>query len=216
MRPISREEARDYDLRCEREWGIPGLILMENAAIGIAREILASSLPPGPAAIVCGPGNNGGDGFAVARHLALRGVETRLHLLVPEDAYREGSPAAIQLRIARSMRIPRLSGLSFEGAALVVDAIFGTGLAREVREPYRGAIRAINESGRPVVAVDLPSGLDANSGRPLGLAVRATLTVTMVAPKLGFYLADGPAHVGEVRVVGIGAPAPGGDLPTAP
>lgn len=180
---------------------------MENAAIGIAKAILGHfGGVGGPVALVCGPGNNGGDGFAAARHLANAGVEVRLHLLVPQEAYREGSDAAINLSIARAMGLPLLSDLDFAGAALLVDGIFGTGLTRDARDPYRSAITAINAAGRPVVSIDVPSGLDANTGAVLGVAVRATLTATMAAPKAGFRLAEGPSHTGEVVIVDLGIP----------
>ena len=190
------------------ELGIPGIVLMENAARGIAdlvRERLGSS-PGGPVAIVCGPGNNGGDGFAAARHLSNAGVDVRLHLVVPADAYPDDSDAGQNLRIVRAMGLPLREDVDLEGAAIVVDAVFGTGLTRPVREPYLSAVRAMGNAGVDVVAVDVPSGLDANTGAILGAAVRAAVTATMVAPKAGFALGEGPRLTGEVRVVDIGVP----------
>jgi NAD(P)H-hydrate epimerase len=157
-------------------------------------------------AVVCGPGSNGGDGLAAARHLANRGIDVRLHLALPADAYRDGSDAATNLAIVRAMGIAVAEGGSLGRPALVIDALLGTGLSRDVRDPLRAAILEINAAGCPVLAVDVPSGLDANTGRVLGAAVRATVTATMVAPKVGFRLLDGPAHVGDVVIVDIGVP----------
>lgn len=190
------------------DFAIPGIVLMENAARGISEALLARySVDRGPIAVVCGPGNNGGDGFAAARHLANAGRSVRLHMAVPAEAYADGSDAAINLAIARAMGLPLADHADFKDAGLVVDAVFGTGLTREVREPYRALLEAINAASAPVASVDLPSGLDADSGAVLGTAVRADLTLTMVAPKIGFALADGPDHVGDVIVVDIGAPS---------
>ena len=191
-----------------REYGISGLVLMENAARGIAAVALAElRARPGLVAIVCGPGNNGGDGFAAARHLSNASVEVRLHLTVPPEAYTEGSDPAINLRIAQAMEIPLRSDLDVGDAALVLDAVFGTGLSRDVEGPLRDVLETLNAAGAPILAVDLPSGLDADTGAVLGACVRASVTATMVAPKLGFTRGAGPAHVGRVEVVDIGAPA---------
>lgn len=189
------------------ELHIPGVVLMEHAAIGISAAAL-EVLPGGTGhvAIVCGPGNNGGDGLAVARLLANRGTSVSLHLAVPADTFREGSDASTNLAIARAMGVPIREDLELGRPALILDALFGTGLARDVREPFRSAIRAMNDASCPVLAVDVPSGLDANTGQVLGEAVRAAVTATMVAPKTGFGLAEGPAHVGRVVVVDIGTP----------
>jgi len=207
VRFLSREQARELDRIAIEDLLIPSLLLMENAAIGIAGA--ARRLLPGAAgavAVICGPGNNGGDGFAAARHLANAGAKVRIHLLVPPEVYREGSDAAVNLAIVRALRLPLRSDLDFGETDLLVDAIFGIGLAREPKDPYRSAIHAINSSGRPVVAVDVPSGLDANTGEPLGVAVRATVTATMAAPKVGFRLREGPLHTGQVTVVDMGIP----------
>ena len=207
MRALTREQIREIDRVATEELRIPGIILMENAAIGVAAaalELRAGN--PGPVAIVCGPGNNGGDGLAAARHLANRGIDVRIHLALPADAYRDGSDAATNLAIVRAMEIPVHEDLEFGHPALVVDALLGTGLVRDIREPFRTGVLAMNACGCPVLAVDLPSGLDANTGEVRGEAVRATVTATMVAPKAGFSRNAGPAHVGRVVVVDIGIP----------
>jgi NAD(P)H-hydrate epimerase len=189
------------------DYAIPGLLLMENAARGIA-QIATRMCPDGSTvAIVCGPGNNGGDGFAAARHLANFGYRPRLHLAVPPDSLKSGSDPAVNFTIASAMGIPIRETMDVGDAGLVLDAVFGTGLQREVREPFRSVLESIRNAGCPVLAVDLPSGLDADTGAVLGICVRADVTATMVAPKTGFLSGEGPAHIGRVEVVDIGAPA---------
>jgi len=207
VRALTREQIREVDRIATEELRIPSLLLMENAAIGIAAIALGMGpFGSGRVAIVCGPGNNGGDGLAAARHLSNRGLDVRVHLPLTADAYRDGSDAATNLAIVRAMDIPLLEDLQFESPALVIDALLGTGLVREIRDPFRAAVAAMNDSGCPVLSVDLPSGLDANTGQVLGSAVRASVTATMAAPKVGFETREGPAHVGRVVVVDIGVP----------
>jgi len=206
VQALTREQGREIDRIATEELRIPGLLLMENAAIGIAAAVLELGAGRGPVAVVCGPGNNGGDGLAAARHLRNRDLDVRVHLVLPADAYRDGSDAATNLAIVRAMGIPLLEDLALARPALVIDALLGTGLVRDIREPFRSAVAAINEAECPVLAVDVPSGLDANSGEARGSAVRATVTATMVAPKVGFAMRDGPRHVGRIVVVDIGVP----------
>ena len=207
MTHLSRAQSREVDRIAMEEFKIPGILLMENAARGIA-EAISRRFPgiDGTIAIVCGPGNNGGDGFAAARHLANAGRQVRIHLALPPEIYPDGSDAAINLEIARAMAIPTVEGGGFDDARLLVDAVFGTGLRRTVREPIRALLVALEAAPAPIVAIDLPSGLDADTGTVLGVAPAAQVTLTMVAPKAGFRLAEGPRLVGEVEVIGIGAP----------
>ncbi|MCK6462030.1 MAG: NAD(P)H-hydrate epimerase [Planctomycetes bacterium] len=207
MRAITREQSREIDRIAQEELRIPGIVLMENAAIGIAAEAArVASGRGGHVAVVCGAGNNGGDGLATARHLSNKGFDVAVHLALPADAYGDKSDAAANLAIVRAMGIPLREGIDLGDPALVVDALLGTGLVRHIREPFRSAVLAMNAMRCPVLSVDLPSGLDANSGEVLGVAVRATVTATMVAPKVGFARKDGPTHVGRVVVVDIGVP----------
>jgi NAD(P)H-hydrate epimerase len=207
VRALTREQSREIDRIAQEELRIPGLLLMENAAIGIAAHAAALlEGSTGHVAVVCGPGNNGGDGLAAARHLSNRGLDVRVYLALPVDAYGDKSDAATNLAIVRAMGIPVYEDLQLGSAALVVDALLGTGLVRHIRDPFRTAVLAMNEVRCPVLSVDLPSGLDANSGEVLGVAVSATVTATMVAPKVGFEKKDGPLHVGRVVVVDIGVP----------
>jgi len=207
MPELTREQAREVDRIAMEELHLPGIVLMENAARGIAQVALRHlERHPGPVSVVCGPGNNGGDGLAAARHLANAGANVKVHLVVPAEAYRAGSDPAIHLAVVLAMGLAVRDDLDLDGAGLILDGIFGTGLTRAVRPPFGSAIEAINGAGSPVLAIDLPSGLDANTGAILGVAVRADVTATMGARKVGFALGDGPAHVGEVEVIDLGIP----------
>ena len=215
LRPMSREEVRGLDARAAAI-GLPTVVLMENAGRGAAvwlRERLAG--PSARVAIVCGPGNNGGDGAVAARHLDAWGYAVRVVWLAAPERLR--GDAATQWRIFDAAGIhqeswtdepldpARLDGL-FAAADWVVDALLGTGLTRPVEGPLRVAIEALNRAGKPVLALDLPSGLDADTGQPLGAAVRATATLTFAAAKQGFSAPGASAYTGDVSVVDIGLP----------
>ena len=214
-RSLTREEVRSVDRRAIDEFGMIGLVLMENAGRGAA-ELLLSLGINGTVMICAGKGNNGGDGFVIARHLELHGIDVRV-LLFAQPNELTGDAAANWRILERSEtsrivlgRAPALSDIehSLTQADWVVDALLGTGTIGEIREPYRTAIAAINRSARRVFAVDLPSGLDCDTGLPIEptVCVRAQHTATFVARKQGF---DNPASqdfTGEVHVVGIGIP----------
>lgn len=197
--------------------GIPGVALMETAGRHLAVETDALArergLAGGSVGIVCGGGNNGGDGFVAARHLADWGYETEL--LLCGDPERMVGDAAINLSAARALRLPmRVLKTPAEVVALpspghydlLVDALLGTGLSGEVRGTAPPAIEWMNVHGAPVVACDIPSGLCGDSGRPLGAAVRATRTVTFGSSQPGHWLYPGPDYTGELVIVDIGIP----------
>ncbi len=207
---VSAAEMRELDRATIEEDGVPSLILMERAGQGVFRHLCEwfSPIQGRRIAIVVGKGNNGGDGMVVARYLHEAGAQVHLWLAVDPNEF-TGDPA-VQWQIVRAYGIPALSippnpnPALFREEEVLVDALLGTGLQGEVREPYRSLIEAMNNSGRPIVAVDIPSGLDADTGRELGVAVRATYTVTMALPKLGFFLNAGPLCVGKWVAVPIG------------
>jgi NAD(P)H-hydrate epimerase len=213
---LTRRQVRQIDQLAVEQLKIPSILLMENAGRGAAEWIHGKwSEGPGSVAIFCGTGNNGGDGFVIARHLHNHGWRVRIYLV--GDERRLAADAAVNYEIIRAMEIP-VEKLTTEQAILaagaapapedvVVDALLGTGFSGEVREPVAGAIRAINAASvRGVVAVDVPSGLDCDTGEVANVAVRATATVTFVAAKPGFERGEGAGLVGEVIVVGIGTP----------
>ncbi len=197
---------------------MPGVILMENAgrgAAGIACEMLEDP-EDCHVAIFCGKGNNGGDGYVVARHLHNRGAQVKLVLACKPEEVESESDAGTNLRIAQEMALPIVVANDGENLAeaeaaareadLIVDALFGTGLSGELREPYLSLVRLINAADLPVLAIDIPSGLDTDDGSVHRAAVRAVRTATFVLPKQGFTINEGPGHVGEWTVVDIGVP----------
>jgi len=210
---LSRDQVRAIDRRAIDEFGVPGAVLMENAGRGAAEVLLALGAR-GPVVVCCGKGNNGGDGFVIARHLDNHGVPVRVLLFAkPEELTGD---AALNHGILRKSGVPidaRAGPVDAEAlrrelapAEWVVDALFGTGLAGAVRPPFDQVIAAINASGAKVLAVDIPSGLDCDTGEPLGPAVRAQHTVTFVAMKKGFTNPVAREWTGEVHVADIGAP----------
>lgn len=216
MLVVTSQKMREIDARTISEFGIPGVVLMENAGRGATEKILAyfPDVVGDDVLVVCGPGNNGGDGFVVARHLANYNCNVRCCLL--SDPSKLSDDARINFNVVKNMGIEVFS-LTDEkdfptfldmlyGAYLVVDAIFGTGLKKEVSGIYLKVIEAINKSGVNVVSLDIPSGLDADTGNPLGIAVKADLTITFALPKVGLLIFPGADYVGELDIVDIGTP----------
>jgi len=224
-RILTRDELRALDHDAARSLGLPPLLLMENAAIGAAdvvAERLGRTPNPRPVLIIAGPGNNGGDGIALARHLWIRGIDAAL-LLTSEDL---APDAATNLGALRATATPIHAG---DGApedtarrlierlspSIIIDALLGTGLTRPVQGPLAGVIGAINTArlgspGTAVVALDLPTGLDADTGQPLGHpdhpTIRADLTVTFAALKTGMFTIEAQPYLGDVTLVPIGVP----------
>lgn len=182
--------------------GVSGEVLMENAGIAIAREI-TKRWSPEMTVVLCGPGNNGGDGFVVARHLKAAGLGVRVALL-GDVAALKGDAAVMAGRW--SGEVMPLTPAVLDGADLVVDAIFGAGLTRPVAGVAAETISAVCEAEIPCVAADVPSGVDGNSGQVLGVAPEATLTVTFFRPKPGHFLYPGRQLAGEIVVADIGIP----------
>lgn len=209
LKPLfDAEGMRSVDRWAIEEQGVPSLDLMEAAGRAVA-EVVASLAPEGPVRVVCGKGNNGGDGFVAARLLREMGFEVEAMLLWPDEELR-GDAAANFERFGGELLEGGLDQrLSDSGA--VIDAIFGTGFEVAPREPAAAAIEAINRCGAPVVACDIASGVDASTGEVAGEAVEADVTVSFHAGKLGQRVAPGKSHTGELRVVPIGIPdgAPG-------
>ena len=212
MLHLTREQVRNVDRVAIERYGVPGIVLMENAAIGatrVARAMLRRKRRGGDATLIlCGGGNNGGDGLSIARHLY--GAGHRVLVALTVDPAKYAGDALINYRIARSLELPTipftLDALTL-GHALIVDAVFGTGLSQPPRDPFPALADAVNESRIPVLSVDLPSGLDCDGGLPLGpVAIRATRTVTFVARKAGFANPASRAYTGHVTVASIGVP----------
>ena len=182
--------------------GTAGVHLMEAAGGAVAREIRAR-FAPCPVAILCGPGNNGGDGFVIARHLAAAGWPATVALM-GESAALKGDAATMAARWT-GLAAP-LSPAALDGRGLIVDALFGAGLARPLAGESRAVVEAANAHPAPTVAVDVPSGVHGDSGRPWGAAVTASLTVTFFRAKPGHWLYPGRALCGETVIADIGIP----------
>jgi ADP-dependent NAD(P)H-hydrate dehydratase / NAD(P)H-hydrate epimerase len=202
------EGMRAVDRWAIEEVGVPSLELMEAAGRAVA-EAVAELAPAGPVRVVCGKGNNGGDGFVAARLLREMGFEVEALLVWPGEELRGDAKVNFE-RFGGELVEGNLAG-RLAGSGTVVDAIFGTGFEGAPREPAAGAIQAINGCETPVVACDIASGVDASSGEVVGEAVEADVTVSFHAAKLGQRIAPGKWHTGELRVVPIGIPggAPG-------
>jgi ADP-dependent NAD(P)H-hydrate dehydratase / NAD(P)H-hydrate epimerase len=199
---------RAVDRWAIEEMGAPSLDLMEAAGRAVA-EAAGELALDGPVRVVCGKGNNAGDGLVAARYLAEAGFEVEALLLWPADELSGDAAANLERFAAEHVADDLTRRLDDSGA--IVDAIFGTGFSGEPREPARGAIAAIDACGAPVIACDVASGVDASSGEVAGAAVEADLTVSFHAAKVGHRIAPGKWHAGELRVVPIGIPdgAPG-------
>ncbi len=217
MKVVTAKQMQSLDRQTIEDLGIHGLLLMENAGRGTAEIIMstyASELAEKGALIVAGPGNNGGDGFVIARHLVQAGIKAAIILLAPENKFR--GDALVNLEIVKALRIPMTlcveeavlidNQAMFEDAGVIVDAMFGTGLSRSLQGRFARAVRFMNRSKTPVAAVDIASGLSADTGHPLGHAVNADITCTMALPKIGHVTWPGCDYTGRLHVVNIGIP----------
>jgi len=215
---LTREEMRELDRKAIEEYKIPGIVLMENAGRNVAEEIFKMLDDPQQAkvAILCGKGNNGGDGFVVARHLHNHSISVYVFLIAKISDILKDGDAGTNLQILLNMKIPvkeilDIPGINsilkeLNGYNILVDALFGTGLSGDVREPFKTLISGVNNLNKPMVSVDMPSGLDCNTGKILGAAIKATKTVTFAAAKKGFYLGEGTSYTGNVTVTDISIP----------
>lgn len=220
---FSRAAARALDREAIESLGLPGVVLMENAALAVASAALDMLAHAGSATclVICGPGHNGGDGLAAARHLRNAGADVRIATTASDDAFTPD--AATHLGVARRAGYPltRLSTNDPPGdlakilhtagpIGLVIDAMVGSGLSGSLRDPHASLVPAINAlrpGGTLVLAVDIPTGLDADSGLPLGSTIVADVTVTLAGVKQGFDALEAQNYLGEVIVGDIGVPA---------
>lgn len=198
--PITAEQMRHYDSYTINQIGIPSLVLMERAALAVRDEILnAFPLYLDHVVVVAGSGNNGGDGLDVARLLHIAGVKvTILNVGNPAHASEEHQ---VQEKICHYYRIPETTDLTvLKQATLIIDAMFGIGIDRQVTGAYAAAIDAINQSDALVVAVDMPSGINTDTGEIMGTAVKADATVTFAFNKVGLTKADGAKYAGRIVI----------------
>jgi NAD(P)H-hydrate epimerase len=210
--PLSREQARSLDRRAIEELGMPGVVLMENAGRNIA-ELLRALGARRTVAICCGPGNNGGDGFVIARHLDNAGIPVLVLLFSPPDKLT--GDALVNHRILTNGGVQVATMLDpveetlrqqLSQAEWIVDALFGSGQRGALRPPFDRVVRAMNESRARILAVDLPSGLDCDTGEPQGVTVRAHQTATIAASKRGFAAPHAAEWTGAIHVIDMGVP----------
>ena len=215
---LSRDEVRELDRRAIDGFGVPGLALMENAGRGCAELLMRLNPERKPVVILCGPGNNGGDGFVIARHLDNHGWPVDVQIFARHNRTASDADVNFDILYAAGIEFTQyraeyfeathrdLFSRHFNAAGWVVDALFGTGLSRPLGAPFDWLVNLVNDSGKPVLAVDIPSGLDCDTGGPLGTTVRATHTATFVAHKQGFLNPQSRVWTGEIHVLDIGAP----------
>ncbi len=216
MKVLTAAQMQAVDRRTIDEIGIPGVVLMENAGRGVAEAIIERFSPVGShrALILAGKGNNGGDGYVIARHLLNKGWDVKTLVLAEREAIK--GDAALNLKALENCGgqidfIAEKETLKTSLAAVgkltvLIDALFGTGLTKAAHGLYLQAIEWLNQQSAPVIAVDIPSGVDASTGRVLGAAVNATLTVSFAFPKVGQISYPGSGFVGELVTVDIGIP----------
>ena len=213
MKFVSSLQMKEIDRKATEKYGIPSLVLMENAGRGIADEAqIMIKDKTGKIIVFCGYGNNGGDGFVAARHLANRGYCVEVYLAGRNKTM--SSDAEINFRILENIKVKinkikaqsQINRISFNKAKLIIDAIFGIGVKGELDIFYQCLIEKINESKIPVLAVDVPSGLDADSGVALPVAIKARRTLAMGLMKKYFLNPSARKFTGKVAVVDISLP----------
>jgi hydroxyethylthiazole kinase-like uncharacterized protein yjeF len=213
MKIVTAQQIRNIDHRAIRDFGISGPVLMENAAAGVLVEMerFFDGLSGRRVGIICGKGNNGGDGLALARRLSIRGIAVRVVLLASFGILK--GEAKVNLFTLRKMDVEIVQNASVRAIAdvvawsdILVDAMLGVGLTSPLKGAYAFATELLNAAGKPVVAIDIPTGINADTGEVMDSAVRADLTVTMAVLKQGLVLYPGATYAGEVRVVDIGIP----------
>jgi NAD(P)H-hydrate epimerase len=210
---LTRAQSRQVDRLAVEQYGMSGLVLMENAGRGVVDRLCQLGIE-GPVAVCCGKGNNAGDGFVIARHLDLRGFSPRV--LVWAEPSELAGDAAANFRILAKSGVPievfadrhdaaRL-GKQLSGVAWIVDALLGTGARGEPRPPIDAVIQQLDAAAAPKLAVDLPSGLDCDTGQPARHTIRAAVTCTLLAAKPGFFAPGAEQYVGQLHVLDIGVP----------
>ncbi|TWU49761.1 NAD(P)H-hydrate epimerase [Rubripirellula reticaptiva] len=207
--PLTRDQVRRVDEVAIRDYGLLGVVLMENAGRGAA-EIINRLAPQGPIAILCGKGNNGGDGYVIARHLELSGRQVEIFSVV--DPRELSGDAATNAAIAfkaeiRTTKINDASQINQQSWSAVVDCLLGTGATGSLRGIYAGIVDAANSVETMRFAIDVPTGLDCDTGAASIPTFIADHTITFVASKVGFEIGDASTYVGTVHEVGIGVPA---------
>lgn len=206
-RVLTAQEMVRVDQLAIEHYGISSLVLMENAGRAAAIEVMKDL--PSQVCIVCGCGNNAGDGFVIARYLLDADIRVEMILIGEPENLKSDARVNYQILkrlISNSDNDWQVTVEKIQNADVVVDAIFGVGLNRAIDEPYLSVIAMINQHAGKVISIDVPSGLDATTGTAFGTCVKAYKTITFSCAKTGFVKADGPQYCGQVKVVDIGIP----------
>lgn len=216
IKQITSQQIQRLDSIAINQYKIDSLFLMENAGRSVADEVVSilKNKKIKKIAIICGKGNNGGDGFVAARYLINQGFEVKNFLLGKVKEITSDSRANLDMLLKSNQKILEIPNLkafnsmekNIKDCSLIIDAIFGVGLKGKVKEPFKTVINFLNRSGKMVVSIDVPSGLDANTGLPLGVCVKADKTISFTLAKKGFFLNQGPDFVGKLKIAGIGIP----------
>lgn len=214
QRAVTKEQIQRLDQLAIETIGIPSLVLMENAGRAVSHEVLRSlkKQKQSLVTVVCGMGNNAGDGFVCARHLLNNGITTKVFLIGKKEQLK--SDAFLNCQILERLNYPMDS---IDGATesfckditksqIVVDAIFGVGLNRDIQEPFKSIIKVLNNRAKRIISIDIPSGLDGTTGKVYGICIKAACTVTFSFTKAGFSKREGPSYVGKVVIADIGIP----------
>ncbi|MGL6173130.1 MAG: NAD(P)H-hydrate dehydratase [Cellulosilyticaceae bacterium] len=212
MKLTTKAQMNAIDERAIKEYGIPGILLMEHAAYSLFRHLENRGVEGEKITILCGPGNNGGDGLALARLLKI-GSKCSVQVILMASPNKLTIDGSSYYQICKKMNITLLENLEVDqicetirNCDIIVDALFGTGLVRELRGDYYEVIQYINEIGKYVISADVPSGIHADTGKVLGIAVKADVTITFALPKVGLYIYPGIEYVGKIIVAEIGIP----------
>ncbi|MFH1655238.1 MAG: NAD(P)H-hydrate epimerase [Candidatus Omnitrophota bacterium] len=216
MKTVTAKQIQGLDRIAIRDYGIESLFLMENAGKAVAEEVMRilKNSKNKKIAIFCGKGNNGGDGFVAARYLINKGFQVKNFLVGQVKEITSDAHTNLDLLLKMEQKIIQIPDAGafrrhkdkLKGPCLVVDALLGVGLQGKVREPFETIINFLNKSRKTVISVDVPSGLDATTGEPLGTCIEADETITFGLVKKGFLKNQGPEFVGELKVVDIGWP----------
>ena len=208
MKIAGRKIVRNIDEKTIKEYGIPGLIMMENAGRAVSDVILDNHPQINNISVFCGGGNNGGDGFVIARHLISAGKNVTTYILKNPSGYKGDAKTNFESLRKISKNIKKISSTfsNYKKSDLIVDAIFGTGLSKTVKGAPAKIIEKINSLRTPKISVDIPSGLDSDSGRPLGIALKADATVTFILPKKGLVIYPGVEYTGKLFIADITTP----------
>jgi len=213
VKVASSNEIRLLDKEAVEKYGISHEILMENAGAAVARLILHTASEKDTVAVIAGPGNNGGDGLVCARHLASHGMDVHVYLVADPERLSELVKKNLDRVALANIPVEKVTEKNVEELQyvllfydVIVDALFGTGLTRPLEGVYKEAVEAINDSGSLVVSVDIPSGINSDTGEVMGTAVKADFTVTFGLPKIGLLLYPGAEYAGEILVSHISYP----------